>query len=85
MTDEFDDRFDEPERERFEDLEGTMRLQERPQALFLNCGTGDAISPSGSIPDHEVVAFEEFHRERLLVGQILSNAEEIVTTPPPAA
>jgi hypothetical protein len=46
-----------------DDLAGTLRLRERPQALFVNCGTGDMISTQFS--DEDVACFERLRREAL--------------------
>jgi len=40
-------------------------MKDKPQVAFLNCATGDVISPSGTISDEEIARLERLRRESL--------------------
>jgi hypothetical protein len=54
IVDELAATLSEDEREALDDLERGVRLRAKPQALFVNCGTGEMISPSGIFSDKAI-------------------------------
>lgn len=72
----FEEATPDQERDHLDDLEGTFRLRERRQSLFVNCTTGEMVSAHGRIPDGAVEGLEQFHREQFDMYRALLNDNE---------